>query len=256
VMRFVPDTLCFRSQTLNSKKMKYLTTENAKTTKGESLGYLTAILYLAPSYLSGRNVCPHASAGCIAACLFSAGMGAFANVKAARIAKTRALFADPKQFVEDVARDIEAAQRKAGRERLALCVRLNGTSDISWEIYGGKAGVSLMARFPEVSFYDYTKNPSRVRAFLAGKFPPNYSLTFSRSESNGDTALSLASAGANVAVVFDTSKGDALPVEWAGRPVVDGDVSDLRFLDARGRIVGLRAKGQGKKDESGFVVVV
>ena len=236
--------------------MKYLTTDNAKTTKGEPLGYLTAILYLAPSNLSGRNVCPHASEGCILSCLFTAGMGAFSNVQAARIAKTKAFFADPKVFVEDVAKDIAAAQRKADREKLTLCVRLNGTSDIAWESLGGQARVSLMARFPEVSFYDYTKNPSRVRAFLAGKFPPNYSLTFSRSESNGETALSLAKAGANVAVVFDTPKGGELPAEWAGRPVVDGDVSDLRFLDARGRIVGLRAKGQGKKDESGFVVVV
>lgn len=235
--------------------MKYLTTENAKTTKGEGLGYLTAILYLAPSYLSGRNVCPHASAGCIAACLFSAGMGAFANVRSARIAKTKAFFSDAKGFIEDIAKDIEAAQRKANRERLSLCVRLNGTSDIPWESLGGDARVCLMTRFPDVSFYDYTKDARRVRAFLAGKFPPNYSLTFSRSESNGETAISLAKAGANVAVVFDTKKGDALPIEWAGRPIVDGDVSDLRFLDARGRIVGLRAKGQGKKDESGFVVV-
>jgi hypothetical protein len=236
--------------------MKYLTTDNAKTTKGESLGYLTAILYLAPSNLSGRNVCPHASAGCIYSCLFTAGMGAFRNVKDARIAKTVAFFDNPKQFIEDIAKDIAAAQRKAERDGLTLCVRLNGTSDIAWESLGGQARVSLMARFPEVSFYDYTKNPSRVRAFLAGKFPPNYSLTFSRSESNGETALSLAKAGANVAVVFDTSKGDALPIEWVGLPVVDGDVSDLRFLDARGRIVGLRAKGKGKKDESGFVVTV
>ena len=236
--------------------MKYLTTDNAKTTKGESLGYLTAILYLAPSNLSGKNVCPHASEGCIFSCLFTAGMGAFSNVQAARIAKTKAFFDDPKVFVEEIAKDIAAAQRKAEREKLTLCVRLNGTSDLSWESFGGQARVSLMARFPEVSFYDYTKSAARVRAYLAGKLPPNYSLTFSRSESNGETALSLAKAGANVAVVFDTSKGDDLPLEWAGRPVIDGDVSDLRFLDARGRIVGLRAKGQGKKDESGFVVTV
>lgn len=236
--------------------MKYLTTDNAKTTKGESLGYLTAILYLAPSTLSGKNVCPHASEGCIFSCLFTAGMGAFSNVQAARIAKTKAFFDDPKVFVEDIAKDIAAAQRKAEREKLTLCVRLNGTSDLPWENLGGQARVSLMARFPEVSFYDYTKSAARVRAFLAGKMPPNYSLTFSRSESNGETALSLAKAGANVAVVFDTSKGDDLPLEWAGRPVIDGDVSDLRFFDARGRIVGLRAKGQGKKDESGFVVTV
>jgi hypothetical protein len=236
--------------------MKYLTTENAKTSKGESLGYLTAILYLAPSYLSGNNVCPHASAGCIQSCLFSAGMGAFGNVKRARIAKTKAFFHSPKAFIEQIACDIAAAQRKADREGLTLCVRLNGTSDLPWEVFGGEIGVSLMDRFPQVIFYDYTKNPSRIRKFLAGNLPSNYSLTFSRSESNGETALQLAREGANVAVVFSTKKANGLPNSWGGREVVDGDVSDLRFLDARGRIVGLRAKGDAKKDATGFVVSV
>ena len=240
----------------NKKTMQYLTTDNAKTSKGESLGYLTAILYLAPSDVSGRNVCPHASEGCRAACLFTAGMGAFSNVQAARIAKTKAFFANPKAFVETLAQDIAKAERKAQREGMELCVRLNGTSDLPWENLGGEAKVTLMARFPHLRFYDYSKNSSRVRAFLAGRFPSNYSLTFSRSESNGETALELAQAGANVAVVFDTKKGAALPETWAGRPVIDGDTHDLRFLDARGRIVGLRAKGQAKKDESGFVVSV
>ena len=183
-------------------------------------------------------------------------MGAFANVQDARVAKTKAFFANPKQFVEDLAKDIEAAQRKAARDGLELCVRLNGTSDLPWENLGGQAGVCLMRRFPDVRFYDYTKNPARIRAFLAGRMPENYSLTFSRSECNGETALELAKAGANVAVVFATKKGEDLPKEWAGRPVVDGDLHDLRFLDGRGRIVGLRAKGKAKKDESGFVVTV
>lgn len=233
-----------------------LTVENAKTTKGESLGFLTGILYLAPSDLSGRNVCPHASEGCRLACLFSAGRGAFDSVRDARIAKTHAFFADPKQFVEDLAENIEALKRKAAREGLEPCVRLNGTSDLPWENLGGQIGVCLMRRFPDVRFYDYTKNPARIRAFLAGRLPENYSLTFSRSECNGETALELAKAGANVAVVFDTPKGEALPAKWAGRAVIDGDLHDLRFLDGRGRIVGLRAKGQAKKDESGFVVTV
>lgn len=234
--------------------MKYLTTENAKTSKGESLGYLTGILYLAPSDLSGRNVCAHASEGCRAACLFSAGMGAFSNVQDARINKTLAFFANPKGFIEDLANDIEALIRKAAREGLEPCVRLNGTSDLPWENLGGDLGVCLMRRFPQIRFYDYTKSAARVRSFLEGRFPSNYSLTFSRSECNGETALELAKAGANVAVVFATKKGADLPKTWGGRPVIDGDVSDLRFLDARGRIVGLRAKGKAKKDESGFVV--
>lgn len=236
--------------------MQLLTQGDAKTSKGEAAGYLTGILYLAPFNLSGRNVCPHASDGCAAACLFSAGMGAFSNVQDARIAKTKAFFRDPKAFVETLAQDIEALKRKAARLGLSPCVRLNGTSDLPWENLGGQIGVCPMRRFPEIPFYDYTKNPARVRAWLEGRMPANYSLTFSRSECNGETALELAKAGANVAAVFATKKGSKLPKVWGGRPVIDGDVNDLRFLDPKGRIVGLRAKGKAKQDVSGFVVQI
>lgn len=234
--------------------MKYLTTENAKTSKGESLGVLTGILYLAPANESGRNVCPHASEGCRIACLYTAGMGSFSNVKAARIAKTKAFHADPKGFVEDLAKDIEALVRKAEREGLTPAIRLNGTSDIPWEALGGHHKVNLMNRFPGVAFYDYTKNPARARSYAQGKLPPNYSLTFSRSESNGTIALELLEIGVNVAAVFAVKKGAALPATWGGRPVIDGDINDLRYLDPRNCVVGLRAKGDAKKDESGFVI--
>lgn len=237
-------------------RVNLLSKGDAKTVKGEFAGYLTGILYLAPYNLSGRNVCPHASEGCAAACLFSAGMGAFSNVQDARIAKTRAFFKDPKAFVETLAQDIEALKRKAARLGLSPCVRLNGTSDLPWENLGGQLGVCLMRRFPDVAFYDYTKNPARVRAWLEGRMPANYSLTFSRSECNGETALELAKAGANVAAVFATKKGSNLPKVWGGRPVIDGDVNDLRFLDPKGRIVGLRAKGKAKQDDSGFVIQI
>lgn len=233
-----------------------LTTQNAKTSKGESLGYLTGILYLAPADMAGRNVCPHATEGCRAACLFSAGRGAFDSVREARIAKTKAFFANPKAFVEELAESIEALCRKADREGLSPCVRLNGTSDLPWESLGGQLGVSLMSRFPAVQFYDYTKNAGRVRAWLAGKMPANYHLTFSRSETNGETASELIRAGASVAVVFSTPKSGQLPSKWGGRPVTDGDLHDLRFLDKAGSVVGLRAKGDAKGEQSGFVVNV
>ena len=234
--------------------MKYLTTDNAKTSKGESSGVLTRILYLAPANESGRNVCPHASEGCRIACLYSAGMGAFDNVKLARIAKTKAFHANPRQFVEDLAKDIEALIRKAQREGLTPAVRLNGTSDLPWENLGGDLKVNLMNRFPEVPFYDYTKNPSRARAYAEGKLPSNYSLTFSRSESNEPIALQMLQIGVNVAAVFAVKKDEVLPKSWGGRDIVDGDLNDLRFLDAKNVVVGLRSKGKAKKDESGFVI--
>jgi hypothetical protein len=57
-------------------------------------------------------------------------------------------------------------------------------------------------------------------------------------------------AGLNVAVVFR----NGLPKTWQGLPVVDGDETDLRFLDRRNCIVGLVEKGMAKVDSTGFVV--
>jgi len=232
--------------------MKLLTVENAKTTKGEQLGYLTGILYLAPYNLSGRNVCSHASQGCAAACLFSAGMGIFANVQAARKAKTLLFFKDTIAFVELLEKDIVSLIKKAKKLNLTPCVRLNGTSDLPWENLGGAKGANLFSRFPSVRFYDYTKNSTRFDREL----PANYQLTFSRSECNGDTVTKLMERGENVAVVFSIKKGEDLPATWQGREVVDGDLHDLRFLDGKNKVVGLRAKGKAKKDQSGFSVTI
>ena len=55
--------------------MKLLSVGNPKTLKGESVGYLTFILHLAPASLSGYNTCPKATEGCKAACLNTAGRG-------------------------------------------------------------------------------------------------------------------------------------------------------------------------------------
>jgi len=232
--------------------MKLLTVENAKTTKGESMGYLTGILYLAPHNLSGRNVCSHASIACTKECLFFAGMGIFANVQAARKAKTLLFFRDSKEFIELLEKDILALIKKAKKLNLIPCVRLNGTSDLPFESLGGVKRVNLFNRFPNVQFYDYTKNHTRFERVL----PSNYQLTFSRSECNGDTVTKLLEKGENVAVVFAIKKGNDLPTTWQGREVIDGDLHDLRFLDGKNKVVGLRAKGFAKKDTSGFSVSI
>jgi hypothetical protein len=223
---------------------------NAKTIKGQAKGFMTGILYLAPSNESGvMNTCPHASKGCREACLFSAGRGAFSNVRNSRIGKTQSFHDDREGFLLQLARDVSTLIKKAGKAGMVPCVRLNGTSDIAWENerIGGK---NLMELFPEISFYDYTKNPKRMEAFLDGKMPRNYSLTFSRSECNGSKAESILSKGGNVAIVFNN-----LPITYKNvTAVINGDESDLRFLDPKGVVVGLRAKGKAKKDTSGFVI--
>lgn len=241
--------------------MHYLTIDNAKTTKGESEGYLTGILYLAPHTLAGGpNVCPHATAACKASCLYSAGRGAFSNVQEARIRKTKEFFRDRAEFVDRLADDIVSLIRMAKAQGLKPAVRLNGTSDLPWEKFGGKVErKNLMGRFPSVQFYDYTKNPDRASLFARGGISLNYHLTFSLSETNRDKAIALLEDGCNVAAVFATGRNQELPLEFLGRPVIDGDRSDLRFLEQgwqgqRGNIVGLRAKGQAKHDRGGFVL--
>jgi hypothetical protein len=225
-----------------------LTIENAKTVKGESLGYLTGILYLAPYTESvafgGGNLCPMASAGCASACLFTAGRGRFAKVKDARIKKTLYFYQNRPAFMNDLRASINRIVRKAKKMGLIPAIRLNGTSDFAFFKTG------IMAEFPDIQFYDYTKVVSRIFEPL----PKNYHLTFSRSESNHVHVENVVSnSAANVAVVFSSKH---LPDSYLGRKVVNGDDHDLRFLDPSNSIVGLKAKGKAKKDNSGFVVQV
>jgi hypothetical protein len=216
---------------------------NAKTKKGQAKGFLTGILYLAPADLSGRNFCPHASVGCKAACLFSAGRGAFDSVKNARLKKSHYFLRDREAFLRDLRADIAALVKKAKKAGMLPCVRLNGTSDLPFHKFG------IMEEFAEVPFYDYTPNFSRMQEFLDGKLPANYSLTFSRKENNQSECESVLERGGNVAAVFSS-----IPESYASRPTFDGDQSDLRFLDPKGVVVALKAKGKAKKDTSGFVI--
>lgn len=210
---------------------------DSKTKKGVKYGYLTGILYLAPASSSGFNVCVNASKACIAACLNFAGRSRFdRKIQVARVRKTRELFADREAFVELLARDVQAVIRAAKRKRLSPAIRVNGTSDLPW------LALALSARFPSVQFYDYTKHPrayERIRA--------NYSLTFSWSGENLSECVDALSHGLNVAVPFNVKKGQPLPASWNGYRVVDGDISDLRFLDETGVIVGLRVKSVNSK---------
>ena len=218
---------------------------DSKTVKGQKFGYLTGVLYLAPAEISGFNVCPRASAGCKSSCLYSAGRGAFSNVQRARVAKTIQYMTERDAFISELARDIKRLILKAGKMGLIPAVRLNGTSDILSGEY-----IRLMWMFPDVQFYDYTKVSNRFYKTL----PANYHMTFSKSEDNTDYALDLLDQGHNVAVVFQPDKNGNLPKSWHGYSIIDGDISDLRFLDPKNVVVGLRAKGQAKKDSSGFVV--
>jgi len=219
--------------------MKLLTINNFKTVKGEKLGVLTAILYLAPAKISGYEVCPRRSAGCTAACLYTAGMGAFSNVQQARINKTKMYFEDRPNFLFQLEKDIKALVKKAKKLNMKPAIRLNGTSDINWMSSG------IMDKFPDVQFYDYTK----VLRRLKDKIPTNYNITFSKSEDNNSECETALELGFNVAAVFKN-----LPQQYMGRQVINGDETDVRFADGKGVVIGLTAKGRARKDLSGFVI--
>jgi hypothetical protein len=226
-----------------------LTESNPKTLKGLKKGYMSAILHLSPSDRSGFNTCPKATVGCRAACLNTAGRGGMGlkthgdnGVQKARRRKTHQFFARRAEFMQQLAIEIAKHVAKAERKGFIPCIRLNGTSDIRWETIPVGPFANIFQMFPEVQFYDYTKLPGRELGI------GNYHLTFSVADGNDSDAEAELQRGMNVAVVFDR-----VPSEYLGVPVVDGDESDLRFLDARGVVVGLKAKGEAKTDTSGFV---
>ena len=228
---------------------------NPKLAKSMKLNIMTTVLHLAPHKLSGYNVCPMASAGCIKACLNTAGRGGIIKtgektniIQQARIRKTKMFYEERPLFFELLIKDIQAVIRKAEREGFEkVGIRLNGTSDLPWEAfkvkYDGKTYKNIMAIFPDVQFYDYTKRHNRKN------IPANYHLTYSLAEDNFSRAKQALAAGLNVAAVFRNK----LPESFMGTRVIDGDKHDYRPLDGLGVIVGLIAKGKAKKDCSGFV---
>jgi hypothetical protein len=229
---------------------KLLSTANPKIQKGTKLGYLSFILHLAPADLSGRNTCPKATAGCKAACLNTAGRGGMFKrgettnmIQRARIRKTEYFFEARDYFMQDLYEDIKRAIRFAERKGLTPVFRLNGTSDLSWEKYTIN-DQNIFELFPNVQFYDYTK----VLGRKTSKYP-NYHLTFSAADGNDKDVEQAIQQGMNVTVVFDK-----IPAEYKGKEVFNADDTDLRFLDPKGVVLGLKAKGRAKKDTTGFVV--
>lgn len=246
---------------------------NAKTVKGDGDQYETAIMYLAPFTMAGAgNVCAMAErAKCHEGCLNTAGRGAMNSVQRARVAKTLRYMQDRSGFMAQLVEDLSKFSAYCARKGVKPCVRLNGTSDIMWEkghpvtrimpcpiLDGSTVPVrynSVMEAFPEIQFYDYTKIYTRVDKPM----PRNYALTLSYSGANADYAKAVGfrveTKAANMAVVFRSRQLVLEALERNPGLYIDGDQTDMRFLDPQGGyVVALYAKGKAKHDTSGFVV--
>lgn len=242
---------------------------SVKIQKGNKKGYISYCMYLAPAKESGfANVCADSSEQCEAGCLNTAGQGGFdVGTIYARYNKTLLFRFHKKWFYAKLFYEMQDIIRRHNSPttkfyKVPFCVRLNGTSDIPWEnIREFGNGKNIFEAFPSIQFYDYTKVLKRIQYEL----PPNYDLTLSRSESESNQRICAEAIqkGYRVAVVFNRGKehyhfeningkrtkvSDGyqfdFPKTWHGYPVIDGDDTDLRFLDPTGVVVGLSIKGK------------
>lgn len=229
-----------------------LSTKTAKSVElfGDKFDFY--VLYIAPARLvSGVNFCKGKSLGCEKACLYTAGRGRFTNIQNARINKGKYLRDETDVFLWQLANEIDKAIVKAKKKNKKAVFRLNGTTDINWpKLLIDFFGDQFYSERPDAIFYEYTKDISNILWSAVHNIPIHY--TFSRSEANDKVVkrVNLLSPDTNIAVVFQKD----LPETFNGRPVIDGDTHDARFVDPSGCIVGLRAKGAAKKDTSGFTV--
>ena len=238
---------------------KILSDNNIKIEKSKALGYRTFGIHLAPYKQAGRNVCSHASAGCIASCLNTSGHGQFDNTQKARTRKTKAFFTNRAKFLERLYNEITNKRKNVPKiNKLEPVFRLNLTSDLPWHkiALDHKNEKSIINTFSDLKFYDYTKDLKRYFNFLfkTDSFPDNYHLIFSRSEkTNLSIIKEIIKNGGNVAIPFRCKSAKDLPKFWNDIPVIDGESHDLRFLDPKSKIVGLPMKGKASKDLTGFV---
>jgi len=208
---------------------------------------ITTGMYLAPANQSGYDTCSHATPECRMACLNTSGRAAMevvtgsTKISNSRNVKTRLFYENTAYFMQWLIAEIKRDKAKTEAEGHNYAVRLNCTSDIDWAnvLVDGQ---TIFEIFPDVQFYDYTKNWNKFK-YIA----PNYHLTFSYTGKNANVAKSLLKQGYNVAVVFNTKANKPLPKSFAGYDVVDGDLTDYRPSDGNGVIVGLRFKLIGDK---------
>lgn len=220
---------------------------NAKTIKGDGKKYKTAIIYMIPN----EKICPMSGANmanCRVGCLVNAGLASvYKTINQARQRRTDLYENDQKLFLEILNKEIKRFINYCEKRDITPCIRLNGTSDIDYERLIDMESYNAI-------FYDYTKRPNR----LDKKLPKNYHLTVSYSQATEryqnivEDAIKKHS-NINVAVVFRDKK--KIPISFLNKSVIDGNKDDLRFLDRKGSIVGLYARGkEAKKDQSGFVI--
>lgn len=208
----------------------------------------TYALYLAPADTSGYNVCPYSTKECRIGCLATSGRAGMEilsgknRITNSRITKTKLFYEQPEFFMAWLIAEITANKSKAERQGAGFSVRLNATSDIDWQNVRIN-GFNIFEIFPDIQFYDYTKNPNKFN-----NLPTNYHLTFSYTGRNWNTCKTLLTHGYNIAMIFKVKNAKQLPDTYHGFEVVNGDLTDYRVADSKGVIIGLAWKHIANKE--------
>ncbi|MFA5207387.1 MAG: hypothetical protein WC428_01905 [Candidatus Paceibacterota bacterium] len=202
----------------------------------------TYAIYLAPSKQSGYNVCSHSTPECRMGCLNTSGRAGMeiicgkSKTLDCRNKKVRLFFEENEFFMNWMIAEIKMYQRRAEKNGFFFSVRLNATSDIDWtNVFLNN--LNIFEIFPDVSFYDYTKNHNKFE-----NKPENYHLTYSYTGRNIELCKVLLQKGFNIAVVFNVKHEINLPKYFMNHTVINGDLTDYRIDDAKGIIVGLKWK--------------
>jgi hypothetical protein len=230
------------------KNLTLLTKGEASPKLAKDDRYMTRILYMA-SAVYKAELCPNAGL-CKDHCLIvHAGRGAIGGydnmVQRARKARSDWYLSNPVEFKAQLVKEIQLAIKASKKANMPLAIRLNGGSDLDWS--------DVYSQFPQVQFWEYTKRPD-----LALGQQSNVHWTYSQNERTTHRILGLLLGRVNMAMVFNVKKGQPLPSYVGSMPVIDGDTSDLRFLDEKGAIVGLRLKKLKKIDRkmsNGFIKI-
>ena len=222
--------------------MKLLDTSGGNTklrkTDGSTTKYRVAGLSMMPDDI----LCPYRNvAACKDDCLVETGRGVMRPVREGRQRKTDFWHLDQEAFKAQLRKELTNFDKLCKRQGIKGAVRLNVLSDIPWEHHG------IPQEFPDLYFYDYTKNSSRL-----GKTPKNYDLMFSYSKAPDYQKFVVKALRTEVPVSVVFKNG--MPEFFMGRRVIDGDASDLVNVKAGPVVIGLKFKGAKDKANDDFVV--
>ena len=234
-------TPAYRKKHLGSRNAYILTRSSAKIIKGEKLGYITGVCYLRSfRKIGGINTCSHAKlANCWKPCLENSGKMSLPTAIKARENRLNLLFKNPQAFFSILLADIEKIERKAKKQGMGTAYRLNGTSDLEWNriLINGK---SIFELLPDLIWYDYTKNPKIAETYR--KMGLSCTLSW-YPKLDPESVCNHLDQGGNLAIAYHGKRlPDTQTIGDRVYRVIDGDISDLRFLDDQGVVVGLRYK--------------